>query len=142
MFWRLTDNMKGKYDTFSGYKQRNKLCFVYLDLKHQQRRSCWCIFKLKWQKREEKIDLETSKQQSRYRWCFYMLKLLRESNSCIFGLYSYNLKTSKYLGRKVDRRQKAKSGVEMKFCKTEMQHDRCCWCKYQLNFKEQRSQRI
>ena len=48
MFWPLTDNMKGKYDTFSSYKQRNKVCFIYLECKPPEASYGLCVFKLKW----------------------------------------------------------------------------------------------
>ena len=36
LFRRPKDRMKCKCDVFSGYKQRNKLCLVYLECKLQQ----------------------------------------------------------------------------------------------------------
>ena len=70
MFWRPNDSMKGKCYVFSCYKQRNKLCLVYLDFKLQQDSYGWCIFKLKYQEKEERTYLETSKQKRRWRLCF------------------------------------------------------------------------
>ena len=61
MFWRPNDSMKGKCYVFSGYKQRNKLCLVYLECKLQQDSYGWCIFKLKCKKTVEKTYIETSK---------------------------------------------------------------------------------
>ena len=49
--------MKGKCYVFSGYEQRNKVCFVYLECKLQQDRYGWCIFKLKCQKAVETKQL-------------------------------------------------------------------------------------
>ena len=59
--------MKGKYCGFSGYKQRNKVCLVYLETKQQQNGYGSCVFKLKCQKTVERTYLETNKQQTRYR---------------------------------------------------------------------------
>ena len=36
MFSRPKNNMKDKYYVFSDYKQRNMMCFVYLECKRQQ----------------------------------------------------------------------------------------------------------
>ena len=47
MFWRVMENMKGKYDTLSGYKEKDKSCFVYLECKLQQRRSGLMHFQIK-----------------------------------------------------------------------------------------------
>ena len=47
MFWRWNDSMKGKYHVFIGYKQRNKVCLVYLECKPQKDRYGWSIYKLK-----------------------------------------------------------------------------------------------
>ena len=70
MFWRPKHSMKGRYYLFSGYKQRNNVCLVYLECKVKEDRDGWYTFKLKWQKTRERTYLKTSKQQTRYRWCF------------------------------------------------------------------------
>ena len=48
MFWRRNDSFQGKYYVFSGYKQRNKVCLVYLEWKQQQDTYSWSIFKVKY----------------------------------------------------------------------------------------------
>ena len=45
MFWGWNDSMKGKCHVFSGYKQRNKVCLVYLECKLQKDRYGWRIYK-------------------------------------------------------------------------------------------------
>ena len=45
MFWRPKVSMKGKCYVFSGFKQRIKVCLVYLEFKLQQESYGWCIFK-------------------------------------------------------------------------------------------------
>ena len=59
--------MKDKYCGFSGYKQRTKVCLVYLETKQQQNRYGSCVFKLKCQKTVERTYLKTSKQKRKYR---------------------------------------------------------------------------
>ena len=54
---RPNDNIKSKCYALTGYKQRNKVCLVYLECTVQLGR--W-IFKL------ERRYLDTSKQQTRY----------------------------------------------------------------------------
>ena len=63
MFWKQNDTMKGKCYVYGCYKQRNKVCLVYLECKLQQYKYGWCIFKWKFQKTVERKYLETSKQQ-------------------------------------------------------------------------------
>ena len=70
--------MEGKCYVFSGYKQRNKVCLVYLEWKLQQDTYGWGILKLKCKKTVEKIYLEISKQQRRYCSCFYIVKVHTE----------------------------------------------------------------
>ena len=70
MFSRPKNNMKGKCYSFSDYKQRNKVCLVYLECKLRQDSYEWCIFKIKCQKTVKRTYLETSKQEKTYRWCF------------------------------------------------------------------------
>ena len=86
MFWVPKNSMKGKCHVFSGSKQRNKVCLVYLECKLQQDTYGWCIFKLKRQKKVETTYLETEKQETTYRWCFQIVKGLRKGNNCMFGL--------------------------------------------------------
>ena len=86
MFWRPKDIMEGKCYVFSGHKQRNKVCLVYLECKLKQDRYRWSTFKLKCQKTVERTYLETSKLQRRHRWCFQTLKFLRKGNNSIIGL--------------------------------------------------------
>ena len=59
--------MKSKCYVFSGYKERNKACLVYLDYKLQKDSNGSPIWKLKCRKTAERTYLETSKQQRRYR---------------------------------------------------------------------------
>ena len=54
MFSRPKDSRKNKCYIFSGYKERSKVCLVYLECKLQQDSYGWCIFKLKCQKTVEK----------------------------------------------------------------------------------------
>ena len=54
--------MKAKSCVFSGNKEGNKVCFVYVEFKLQQKRYAWLIFKLKNQIKVEKICLEKSKE--------------------------------------------------------------------------------
>ena len=70
MFWTRKDSMKVKYSIFRGYKQKNKVCLVYLECQLQQDRYGSRIFKWKWQKTDEGIYLERRKQQTTYRWWF------------------------------------------------------------------------
>ena len=46
IFWRPKDNMKSKCHVFSGYKIRNKTCFVYLQCKLQPEMYGGCFLKL------------------------------------------------------------------------------------------------
>ena len=39
--------MEGKSNVFGGYKQKNKVCLVYLKCKLQEDSYGWCILKLK-----------------------------------------------------------------------------------------------
>ena len=39
MFWRPKEGMRSKYSVFSGSKERNKVCLVYLKCKLQQNSS-------------------------------------------------------------------------------------------------------
>ena len=55
MFWRAKDSIKSKCYRFSNYKERNKVCVVYLECKLQEDKYLWCIFKLKCQ-----ITVETT----------------------------------------------------------------------------------
>ena len=57
------------YD-FSGYKQKNKMCSVYLESKLQQDRYGSGVFKCKSQKTVQRKYLQTSKQQTKYHWVF------------------------------------------------------------------------
>ena len=50
MFWRSKKSMKCECYVFSGYKQRNKVCLVYLENDLRQNRYSWCVFKLKCRK--------------------------------------------------------------------------------------------
>ena len=40
MFWKPKDSKEGKCYLFSGYKQRNKVCLVYLGGKLQEDSYC------------------------------------------------------------------------------------------------------
>ena len=62
MFSRPKNNMKRKWFRFrfSGYKERNKVCLVYLEWKLWQDIYDWCLLKLKWQKTAERTYLETA----------------------------------------------------------------------------------
>ena len=64
MFRWPKKSMKSKYNPFSGYKRRYKVCLVYLEWKLQQDSYGWCIFKLKSQKGVERRCLKRSKQQT------------------------------------------------------------------------------
>ena len=52
--------MKSKYFVFSGYKQKNNMCFVYSERELQQNSYDWCIFKLKSQRTVEATYLESA----------------------------------------------------------------------------------
>ena len=78
MFWRPKSSMKGKCYVFSGDKQRNKACFVYLECKLQQDTYGWYIFKLKCQKTVEKTHLESRKLQKKVPLMFLEIKRLTD----------------------------------------------------------------
>ena len=63
MFSEPKKCMKGKCLVFKDYKQKNKVCLVYLEFKLRQDSYGWCIFKLKCQKTVETTYLDTSKQK-------------------------------------------------------------------------------
>ena len=70
MFWRRNYSMKHKCYAFSGYKQTNNVCFVYLECKLQQSSYGWCISKKKCKKTVEKKYSQKIMQQTRYRKFF------------------------------------------------------------------------
>ena len=47
MFWRSQDSMKSKCYRFSNYKERNKVCVVYLECKPQEDRYSLIPFQVK-----------------------------------------------------------------------------------------------
>ena len=66
MFLRAKNSMKGKCCAFGNYKQRKKVCLVYLKCKLRQVQYDSPIFKLNCQKTVEKTYLETRKEEKRY----------------------------------------------------------------------------
>ena len=51
---RPNDSMEDKCYVLNGYKQRNNVCFKYLECKLQEDRYGWWIFKLKCHKTAER----------------------------------------------------------------------------------------
>ena len=147
MFWQRKDSMKTKCYVFSGYRQRNKECLMYLEGKLQQDRYGWCIFKLTWQETVERTYLETIKIGRRYHWCCYMLKCIRNCNNCIFGLWQETSKREcMYLGFK-NPKISSKRGEQWSERKKQRTNDvfwgwkstkRCRQCNYNLNCKKEK----
>ena len=92
MYWTPNNSIKGKCYVFSRYKQRNKMCLLYLECKLQQYRYGWCISKLRGERPVERTSVETSKQQARYCWCSSMLMSLRKAKYCVFGPFQQTSK--------------------------------------------------
>ena len=64
MFWKSKDRIKSKCSVFSSFKQRIKVCMVYLECKLQEYRYGWCLFDIKCNERYiEHIQREANNKQ-------------------------------------------------------------------------------
>ena len=88
LFWRPKNTMKDKCYVFSGYKERNKDCLVYLECKLQEVSYGWCILKLKCQKRNKVplmlLDVKALAVKLELR--FSTLSTSRQGTVLVFGV--------------------------------------------------------
>ena len=86
MFWRPEYIMKGKCYVFSGYKERNKVLFLFPECRLQKDRYGSYMFNLKCCKTVETTYLERRKKQIKDGRRFSNLKCLQKGNNCFIGL--------------------------------------------------------
>ena len=89
MFWKSKDCIKSKCSVFSSFKQRTKVCMVYLECKLQEYRYGWCLFDLKCYETVYRTYSERSKQQTKVS-LFFDVKVVTERKEFYYGTLSTN----------------------------------------------------
>ena len=124
MFWKPRERIKGKWDLFSGYNQRNNACLVYLKCKLQQDSYDWWIFKLKGVETVEITYLSGNRQQTRYHLIYLEFFEERKKVRLIFWTPRQNMKRKFYVFSYYEER----NNVCLEDLEFEMTQDSYRWC--------------